>query len=261
MKNLQLACAIVLACASAVSQAKTWTDIRMGVEGAYPPFNEMGTDGKPKGFDVDIGNALCARLHAQCTWVVQDWDGMIPALMSRKFDTIMSSMTITNERRDKIAFTDKYYAASARLVAKTGSPYDASRPKTLAGKRVGVQRSTPHETFANAVLAPAGATVVSYPTQDEVFADLRSGRIDAALQDTPLAASGFLNMPQGAGFAFAGAAVDDPNYFGNGVGIGVRKEDPNLVSQLNRALAEIRASGQYAQIARRYFNFDIYTGN
>ncbi|MEW6342034.1 MAG: ABC transporter substrate-binding protein [Pseudomonadota bacterium] len=261
MKKLQLICAIALVCASAVSQAKTWTDIRMGVEGAYPPFNEMGTDGKPKGFDVDIGNALCAQLHAHCTWVVQDWDGMIPALMSRKFDTIMSSMTITNERREKIAFTDKYYAASARLVAKAGAPYDASKPASLAGKRVGVQRSTPHETFANAVLAPAGATVVSYPTQDEVFADLRSGRIDTALQDTPLAASGFLNMPQGAGFAFAGAAVADPKYFGDGIGIGVRKEDADLVEQLDKALAQVRASGEYARIAKKYFNFDIYTGN
>jgi lysine-arginine-ornithine-binding protein len=253
-------CALLLVCATSLTHAFDKNEIRMGVEGAFPPFNEIGVDGKPSGFDVDIGNALCAQLKVRCSWVVQDWDGMIPALMSGKFDTIMSSMTNTAERHEKIAFTDKYYAVSSRLVAKAGSALDPTKPQTLVGKRLGVQRATPHESYANAVLAPQGIRIVSYPTQDEVFSDLRNGRLDAVLADTPVAATSFIDKPQGNGFAFVGEPITDPAFFGDGIGIGARKDDTELVQRLNGALAAIRESGEYQRIQQRYFTFDIYTG-
>jgi len=221
----------------------------------------MGTDGKPKGFDVDIGNALCSKLNAKCAWVVQDWDGMIPALMSGKFDAIMSSMTNTADRREKISFTDKYYTVASRMVAKADAGLDPTIPGSLKGKKVGVQRSNPHETYAKAVLAPAGAKVISYPTTDEMLSDLRNGRLDAVLADGPVLSVGFLSQADGKGFAFTGKPVLDSKYFGDGIAIGVRKNDARLAERLNSALNAIRTDGEYDRIARRYFNFDIYKGS
>lgn len=244
---------LALTCAAAAAAAPS-ASIRMGVEGAYPPFNEIGPDGQPRGFDIDIANALCDEMKVRCVWVAQNWDGMIPALISGKFDAIMSSMTITKARREKIAFTDPYYLAASSLVARRGAALDAARPQTLKGRRIGVQGATSHETYAKAVLAPAGARIVVYPTQDEVYADLRSGRIDAGLQDVPLARLGFLKTPEGAPFAFSGQPVADPEYFGDGVGIGLRKDDEARVAGLNAALKRIRANGVYDRIVHKWYD-------
>jgi arginine/ornithine transport system substrate-binding protein len=228
--------------------------LRIGVEGAYPPFSEVGPDGKIKGFDIDIANALCAELKAQCTLVTQDFDGMIPSLNARKFDAIVASMSITEERSKSVDFTDKYYAAPNRLIAKTGSLKDAKLP-TLKGKKIGVQRSTIHDTFASKVLIES--TIVRYNKQSEVFLDLSAGRIDAALLDGVAADYGFLRTPPGKGYGYVGESFEDPKFFGSGVGIAVRKGD-KLREDLNRAIAAIRSNGTYKKIQDKYFNFDIY---
>ncbi|MGF6439701.1 ABC transporter substrate-binding protein [Paraburkholderia youngii] len=260
MKRSTVMLALVASVFMATAHAQGSDVIRMGVEGAFPPFNEMGTDGQPHGFDVDIGNALCVQLKTKCEWVVQNWDGMIPALMSNKFDAIMSSMTDTAERREKISFTEKYYSVASRMVARSGSSFDPTRPETLKGKKVGMQRSSPHESFAKAVLAPAGAKVVTYPSDEDALTDLASGRLDAVMGDSTMLATGFLNQPQGTGFAFTGKPVTNSQYFGAGIAIGVRKDDSQLRDRLNSAINAIRASGEYYRIAKRYFNFDIYSG-
>ena len=146
MKKMLLLSALLALSAAGVS-AKDWTEIRMASEGAYPPFNEIGANGALKGFDIDIGNALCAEMKAKCTWVKQEWDGMIPALMARKFDAIVASMSITEERKAKVDFTNKYYASPVVLIAKNGLPL---RPElaSLKGKKVAVQRGTGSETSA-----------------------------------------------------------------------------------------------------------------
>jgi hypothetical protein len=117
MKKVLLLSALLALSSFGVS-AKEWKEIRMASEGAYPPFNEVSADGALKGFDIDIGNALCAEMKAKCTWVKQEWDGMIPALIARKFDAIVASMSITEERKAKVDFTHKYYASPVVLIAK-----------------------------------------------------------------------------------------------------------------------------------------------
>ncbi|MGA0609133.1 ABC transporter substrate-binding protein [Caldimonas sp. KR1-144] len=231
------------------------TRLRIGVEGAYPPFSEVGPDGKLKGFDIDIANALCARMKAQCSLVQQDFDGMIPALAARKFDAIIASMSITPERQKQVLFTDKYYQTPARLVAKAGAGFETT-PAGLKGKRIGVQRSTIHDRYATDKFI--GAEIVRYTKQDEVYLDLAAGRIDAALADSIATEVGLLKTPQGKGFAFFGPLYTEPSYFGIGAGIALRKSDTALAARFNDALRAIRADGTYQKIAERYFNFDVY---
>lgn len=251
-----LTLALLLAtAASSFAQAPDWKKIRIAVEGAYPPFSEVGPDGQIKGFDIDIANALCADLKVQCTLVQQEFDGMIPALNARKFDAVIASMTITEERKRNVAFTDKYYATPARLVARKGTALVAT-PAGMKGKRIGVQRSTTHDRFATATFT--GSQIVRYTGEDQVFLDLQSGRIDAVVADSVAIDAGFLKRPAGKDFAFVGPTFDDPKFFGTGAGVAVRKGDADLVAKLNQAIKDIRANGTYARIQGKYFDFDVY---
>jgi len=248
--------ALLLAAAtSACAQAPDWKKIRIAVEGAYPPFSEVGPDGRIKGFDIDIANALCADLKAQCSFVQQEFDGMIPALNARKFDAMVASMSITEERKRSVAFTDKYYNTPARLVAKKGTTLVATAAG-LKGKRIGVQRSTIHDRFVTDTFKDS--EIVRYTGQDQVFLDLQSGRIDASMEDAVAADAGFLKRPAGKDFAFFGPEYNDPKYFGTGAGIAVRKGDTDLVARLNQAIKDIRANGTYQKIEKQYFDFDVY---
>lgn len=254
-RHLFTGLALVWACATAVAQAPDWKKIRIGVEGAYPPFSEVGTDGKLKGFDIDIAQALCAQMKADCTLVQQDWDGMIPALQARKFDAIIASMAITDERKKVVNFTHKYANTPARFVGKASLPADIS-PAALKGKKIGVQRSTIHDRYVSAIYKDS--EIVRYGKQDDVFLDLAAGRIDATLCDSVAGDMGFLKKPAGKGFAFIGTPVDDPSFFGIGAGIAVRKADADLQKKFNDAIAAIRANGVYKKVQDKYFDFDVY---
>ena len=225
-RHLATLALLLVAATAACAQAPDWKTIRIAVEGAYPPFSEVGPDGRIKGFDIDIANALCADLKAQCTFVQQEFDGMIPALNARKFDAVIASMSITEERKRSVAFSDKYYATPARLIARKGTPL-VPTPQGMKGKRIGVQRSTIHDRFATDTFKDS--EIVRYTGQDQVFLDLASGRIDAVQVDAVAADSGFLQRPAGKDFAFLGPEFDDPKYFGAGAGIAMRKGDVELV--------------------------------
>lgn len=260
MKRSLLLAALLLA--SHTVMAKDWDQIRFATEGAYPPFNTTAPDGSVQGFDVDIANALCAEMKAKCTWVKQEWDGMIPALMSRKFDAISASMSITEERKKKVDFTDKYYATPLALVAKKGS---ALKPEldSLKGKRIGVQRGTVADNFAGRFWADHGVDLVRYAKQEEVYLDLGAGRIDATWVDALEADGGFLTKPAGADYDFAGSQVfgrnaEEKAVIGEGVGIAIRKRDTELRDKLNTALKAIRGNGTYDEIRKKYFPHDIY---
>ncbi len=246
---------LALGAGLAQAQAPDWKKLRIGVEGAYPPFSEAGPDGKLKGFDIDIALALCAEMKAECTLVAQEWDGIIPALQSRKFDAIIASMAITEERLKVVNFSAKYYNTPSRLVAKAGAKLDAT-PAGLKGKRIGVQRSTIQDRFATASFP--GAEVVRYAKADEVYLDLAAGRVDAVLGDVLAVQFGFLKTAQGKGFEFFGPSYDDPKFFGTGSGIAVRKADTALQAKFNAAIAAIRANGVYKKINDKYFDFDVF---
>ncbi len=241
--------------APAWAQAPSATSMRVGVEGAYPPFSEIGTDGKLKGFDIDIANAVCEQMKVKCTLVQAEFDALIPALRAKKFDAIVASMSITPERKKAVDFSDKYYFTPARFVAKAGSTLEVTAAG-LKGKKIGVQRTTIHDRFATATFKQS--EIVRYAKQDEVFLDLASGRIDGTLVDSVAADIGFLKTPAGKGYAFIGPTFTDPTFFGDGAGIAVRKGDEKLRKGINDALAAIRANGTYKKIQAKYFDFDIY---
>ena len=252
-KLLKVACMLA---ASTVFAANA-QDLRLGVEPGYAPFEVKTPEGKLAGFDIDLGNELCKRISANCTWVEGEFDGLIPSLKAKKIDAILSSMSITEQRQKEIDFTDKLYGTPARLVAASGSTL-LPTAEALKGKQVGVFQGTTAETYAKEQWASKGINVVTYQAQELVYADLVNGRLDAAFQDAVAANDGFLKQPQGKGFAFAGPEVNEVKYFGVGAGIGLRKEDAALKAQLNKALADMIKDGTYATIAKKYFDFDIY---
>lgn len=260
MKKIALAalgCVLALGIGfGSVADAKEWKKVRIATEGAYPPFNFVDADGKLAGFEIDLANALCAEMKVECTLVKQDWDGMIPALLARKYDAIVASMSITEERKQRVDFTDKYYHTPAHLVAKTGAGIVATA-EGLKGKKIGVQRETIHDKFATDNWG-ASAEIVRYGTQDEANLDLVAGRVDAILADMVVLSEGFLKTDQGKGYEFTGPEFNDPKWFGPGAGIAVRKQDSDLTEQLNKALAAIRADGTYDAIAKKYFDFNVY---
>jgi lysine/arginine/ornithine transport system substrate-binding protein len=243
---------------TAAAQAKAFTEIKFGVDATYPPFESMLPSGEFVGFDIDLGKAICSTLHVKCVFVAQGFDGIIPALQARKFDAILSSMTVTPDREKQIDFSSEMYNDSTSLVAKKGSglvPTAAS----LKGKTVGVESGTIQETYADTYWKPAGVTVRSYPGQDQVYADLLSGRLDASLQDTVEATDGFLNKSEGAPFAAAGNPEYDPqDVLGSYIAIGLRKNETALKAKIDYAIAKIIKDGTYKKLESKYFNFDIY---
>jgi lysine/arginine/ornithine transport system substrate-binding protein len=251
--------AAVLAFAASAAfgaHAADMKEMRFGVEASYAPFESKSPSGELIGFDIDVGNAVCAKLKVKCVWVENSFDGLIPALQARKFDGINSDMTITDKRKTAIDFTDPIYTIPNQLIAKKGSTIQPT-VDGLKGKHVGVLQGSIQETYAKAKWAPAGVDVQSYQAQDQIYADLASGRLDAAFQDAEAASKGFLKMPQGAGFAFAGPAVSDEKLLGAGVGFGVRKNDKALKESLNRALKELKDDGTIDKLAAKYFDVKV----
>jgi lysine-arginine-ornithine-binding protein len=250
MKKLALCVALALAAGGAY--AKDWSTIRFGTDASYAPFESKAADGKLVGFDIDLGNEICRRLNAKCVWVEQDFDGMIPGLKSRKFDGALSALTMTPQREAQIAFSARMYNTPTRLVAKTGSTL-LPTIESLKGKTVGVEQGSTQETYAKENWATKGVNVVAYQNQDQVYLDLQSGRLDAALQDEVQANLGFLKTPRGAGFAFAGPEIPT-----GAAAIGMRKEDTDLKAKIDQAIADMVKDGTYGKIASKYFDFDVY---
>jgi len=237
--------------------AKEWKAIRFGVDPSYPPFESKAPDGNLVGFDIDLGKALCAKLNAKCVWVENDFDGMIPALQARKIDAVLSDMSVTEKRLQQIDFTNKISYSPTRMVAKSGSNLQPTA-ESLRGKSIGVEQGTIQETYAKAYFEPKGVNVVSYQNQDQVYADLKSERLDASLQDEAQASAGFLKTQEGQGFAFCGPELNDTKILGNAAAIGIRKGDTDLKNALNDALAKLLKDGTYQTIAKKYFDFNIY---
>jgi polar amino acid transport system substrate-binding protein/arginine/ornithine transport system substrate-binding protein len=252
LKNTLLAAAaaaMTLTGSTAMAEA-----LRVGVEGAYAPFSVKEADGTLSGFDIDMAYVLCEKLERECVLVEQEWDGMIPALIANKYDAIVASMSITEDRKKKVSFSEKYYHTASRFVAKEGADFELTEEGT-AGLKIGVLRGTTLQCYVEKHFPDADIKL--YNTQQDVFADLTAGRLDMQLNNVLGALDGFLNTPQGEGFAFYGDNVDDVDCLGEGVGIAVRKGDP-LAGELSAAIKAIRADGTYKTINDKYFPVDIY---
>ncbi|MBT8371222.1 MAG: ABC transporter substrate-binding protein [Deltaproteobacteria bacterium] len=261
MKKLLIAIAVIaLVCAAGTVQAKDWKLVRIGVEGAYPPFSYTTADGKLEGFDIDIARALGKAMGVEVKLIPQDWDGIIPALLARKYDAIIASMSITEERKKKVAFTNKYYQTPAKFIGKKGSIKEFTREQVAeatAGKKIGVQRATIHDNFVTDQGAK-DAVIKRYATQDEAYMDLAAGRVDMLLADSVAMSEGFLKKPEGQDYQFIGPDLVEIKYFGEGAGIACRKKDKDLVEMLNKAIVQIRSDGTYKKIQDKYFDFNVY---
>jgi len=261
----------IAALAMLISSAQA-DSIRIGTEGAYPPWNAKDESGKLIGFEVELANFLCIYMKRDCTIVEQDWDGMIPGLIMKKYDAIMAGMSITDERMKTINFSQGYADEVGSLAVKGSDLEGMNTPKSinlstggssakkvlktltaaLAGKTIGVQTATIHQNFLES--GDVGSVKIrTYKTQDELNLDLVAGRIDAALA----AAVAFTDYAEKSGKSvvlvgptFAGGA------FGNGVGVGLRKEDTQLANDFNKAINTARKNGKISELAIKWFGFD-----
>jgi len=247
------AAALALSIGAAGAQDKV---LKIGTEGAYPPFNNLTADGKLVGFDVEIAQALCDEMKVKCEFVTQDWDGIIPALQAGKFDAIIASMSITPERAEKVDFTNKYYNTPSALAAPKDTALKGVTKEDLAGKTIGVATSTTHFNYAEKTYTDS--TVKGYPSSPEEQLDLANGRLDA-IQDDIVVLSQWLDTPDGACCKLLGTPKPQPvEIFGPGAGIAVRKGEKELVDKFNAAIDAIRANGKYKEINDKYFKFDVY---
>ncbi|MGB4060393.1 MAG: ABC transporter substrate-binding protein [Burkholderiaceae bacterium] len=249
-KSLMLG-AVALALSATVS-AKEWKEVRVAIDPTYKPFTFKTADGKPTGFDVDIAQALCDEMKAKCVFVEQVWDSMIPGLTAKKYDTIISSMSITEERKRQVDFSTKYYNTLSQVVVKSDLKIDGS-PASLKGKKIGVLKGSTQEKYAMGELKKAGVNVVNYEAQDQVYLDIKAGRIDGTVADIMEVKGGFLDTPDGKAYGFVGQPLKFPKYFGEGAGAAVRKSDKDLKEAFNKGIATIRANGKWKQISDKYF--------
>ena len=232
------------------TQAMAADKLRIGTEGAYPPFNMIDSSGQPGGFDVEIAKALCAKMAVECDVVTSDWDGIIPALNAKKFDFIAASMSITDERKQAVDFTDPYYTNKLQFVAPKGNEFKTDKD-SLDGKVIGAQRSTIAGTWLEDNLGDV-VDIKLYDTQENAYLDLASGRLDGVLADK-FVQFDWLKSDAGKDFEFKG----EPVFNDDKIAIAVRKDDP-LREKLNAALKGIIEDGTYKQINAKYFPFSIY---
>jgi len=253
-RMLMLAGAALLAGATAFSAAAQ-EPLNFGFAAEpYPPFTEASASGEWQGFEIDFAEALCKEMKVECEPAPIAWDGIIPALTSGQIDMIIGSMSITDERRQTISFSDRYYYTASVFVAPKGSNLEVT-PEGMEGKVLGVQTGTTNADYARKAF-PEGVEIKTYNTQDEVNADLAAGRIDVMLADQ-IAMAAFVESEAGKDMEIVATAPADPA-FGEGIGVGVRKEDTELLAKVNAAIKSLRDSGEYDRIASKYFDFDIY---
>tara|TARA_Y100001947_G_scaffold100798_1_gene86150 strand:+ start:96 stop:929 length:834 start_codon:yes stop_codon:yes gene_type:complete len=251
--------------------------IRIGTEGAYPPWNNINSAGDLEGAEIDFGNEACERMGVTCEWVTQDWDGIIPALLQGKYDIIIAGMSITEERKEKVNFTTGYMTDGARFAVlkdsgladlniagmakvnlnNAGGKEQAAIGQLIAamdGKTVCVQSSTIHQNFLEKHMSGA-VDVKLYQAVDDHNLDLAAGRCDAILADVGSIID-FMESDGGVDVAFTGPTFSG-GVFGDGVGGAVRKEDGDILEMWNNVIMEMSKDGTTAEITKKWFGRDI----
>ena len=237
------------------SNAGDWSTIKIGTEGAYAPFNYHDAAGKLQGFDIDLVQALCDRMHAKCEFIAIQFDGIIPALQNGQIDAIATSMAITEKRKKVVDFTDRYWIRHARFLSCSSRKMEDISPAALKGVTIGTQQGTVSDDFLEANYKDADVRL--YKTMDDAYQDASAGRIDLVLAGEAVAYD-FMQKPAGKNCRYVGERLPDGKFFGAGCGIAVRKTDPDLRDKFNAALKEVLADGTYQKINAKYFPFSIY---
>ena len=247
IKTLLSLGALLLSSISLSSQAET---IRIAIDGSYAPFAVVDNSGSLSGFDVDIANALCKQMQADCEIVSQPWDGMIPGLRVKKFDAIISSMSITEERAKVVDFSARYYSNVLVMLGAKDRQFDTS-DTGIKGLTIGAYRATVSSQYLEDNYS-GKVDIKLYDTQENAYLDIKSGRIDLLVSDK-FPAYNWLQSTDGQAYEFKGADIDIQDQ----VAIAVRKGS-TLKQAFSNAISAIVADGRYAEINRRYFPFSIY---
>lgn len=261
-KWLALLTAAITAVAWGTQTPANAETLRVGMECTYAPFNYRTADGELDGYDVDVAKGVAGIIGANLEFVCQKWDGMIPALLANKFDLIIASMSITEERLEKIDFTQPYRISVGRLVGRKDANLklfdDAGNPiaDTFADLKVGLERASTYANWFEAKLPEAN--VVYYDSSEALYLDLVNGRTDVIMTNPMKAYLRFLSQEDGAGFEFVSPAIDERKYFGIGVGIGLRKGNDELKARLNDALKTLAEDGSLEEYSLKYFPFAIH---
>jgi polar amino acid transport system substrate-binding protein len=243
-----------LGCLAADASRGGWRTVRIASEGARPPYNYLENNDLA-GFEIDLARDLCARMKVSCSFIAQDWDGLIPGLLEHRYDAIMAAMEITGEARKKIAFTKPYIRMpSAFITPKEPATPDTS-PAGLVGKAIGVESGGTHEAYLEDVYKQS--EIRPYATLEEAILDLAEGRLDAVIGDKDAIAEYMKTRKEAQCCVLAGDVPRDPAYFGDGIGIGLRKEDKALKVMFETALDSCVADGTFAKITAKYFDFKI----
>ena len=236
---------VLAALLASISMGATAQTIRFATEASYPPFEFVDADNKIQGFDVDLANALCKEIQADCTFSNQAFDSLIPGLKFRRFDAVMAGLDITAEREKQVLFTQPYYDNSALFIVQKGKVADLA---ALKGKRVGVQNGTTHQKYLTEKMSDI--TTAPYDSYQNAILDLKNGRIDAVFGDTAVVNEW---LKQNQNLSALGEKVTDKEYFGTGLGIAVRQGNTDLQSKFNEALAKVKADGTYNTIYSKWF--------
>ena len=254
MRALLLIAAVLLGQSGSPALALERGELRVGVETASPPFSALDEYGGFRGYNVDVARGLCELMQVRCVLVGAGIGDAIQQLQSRTVDFVVATMTITEERKKLVDFTEPYFRSGNRVIGPRDMSTDLSAA-ALRGKTIGVRRGTTYDSYGTATYGGV-ATIRRYADRDELFIDLALGRLDLIIGDGLATHAAFLDTDLGAGFAFVGPELEAPAYLGEGEAIAVRKGDEELRLALNRALQQMRANGTSALISREYFGAD-----
>jgi polar amino acid transport system substrate-binding protein len=233
-------------------RAQEQRTVRIATEGAFPPFNYLDNN-DPQGFEIDLAKAFCEAMALTCTFVVHEWDGILRGLLAKEYDAIMASLAITERRKTRIAFSRRYYFIPPVFIGQKDTDVTDVSPTGLAGTIIGTNEGSHHAAFLEARYPQSDTR--RYAKLEEADLDLLTRRINLVLGDK-LALSRFLKSREGACCRFVGEPAVDPVYYGQGVAVGLRKEDKELKAMFDRAIERVIADGTYDRIRAKYFDFD-----
>ena len=228
--------------------------ITIATEAAYPPFNYLDKKGLPAGFEMELAQEACQRIKAECEFAAFKWDDLIPGLIDKKFDVIMSSMEVTSERRKRMGLSRRYYLSPGAFIAAKGAPFDGP-PSLLRNKRIGIQKDSTHADWADKSFRRS-AQLKRYNTIADALDALAKNEVDAVFGDK---AQLWLwsQKPEGKCCEIVGQDIKDNQTLGIGVAAGLRKEDAKLRDALNKAFGEMMSDGTYKKINDKYFPFPL----
>ncbi|MBX4336272.1 transporter substrate-binding domain-containing protein [Bartonella raoultii] len=247
-----LAVALIIS-ATLFPQLTSAETLKIASDASYPPFSYIDSNNELKGFDIDISYALCKKMNVECTIITQDFEGMIPGLLAKKYDAIISSLAPTQERLQKIDFTDAYYHTALAIIVKKDSEIKEISSKAFKGKNLGVQSNTTQAAYAEDHYASEGVNIKLYPTSIEVNRDLLSSRLDIVILDKIKALNWLQN--EGKDCCQLLGTLEEKKF---PIAIALRKNNNDLKEKFNAAIKEIRKDGTYDEIMKKYFTFDIY---